>query len=176
MRGGRQGQPLPNTRWLLPVWLFPGVCPQMSCEIRRSGEDLATVPEAEGREVGEALGWSTLPFSRFLFIQSPAQRLYTWWQDLSCQNPTSVSALCLEPRHLTKHRAEGPASRLRSGGLSGWDQRGSLENVLPTPNTVSNGRNCSAGLTILPSALADQLCSSGFCAQSGEAKLHTGLR
>lgn len=81
MRGGRQGQPLPNTRWLLPVWLFSGVCPQMSCEIRRSGEDLATVPEAEGREVGEALGWSTLPFSRFLFIQSPAQRLYTWWQD-----------------------------------------------------------------------------------------------
>lgn len=43
-----------NAAWLLPVWLFPRVCPQMSCEICRSGEDLATVPEAEGREVGEA--------------------------------------------------------------------------------------------------------------------------
>lgn len=40
-----------NTTWFLPVWLFPSVCPQMSCEIRRSGEDLATVPEAEGKEV-----------------------------------------------------------------------------------------------------------------------------
>lgn len=63
-----------NTKWFLPVWLFPGVCPQMSCEIRRSGEDLATVPGTEGREVGEVLGWSTLSLSRFLFIRSSAQR------------------------------------------------------------------------------------------------------
>jgi hypothetical protein len=39
-----------NTTLILPVWLLPCVCPQMSCEICRSGEDLATVPEAEGRE------------------------------------------------------------------------------------------------------------------------------
>lgn len=57
-----KGNPSDTDRtWFLPVWLFPSVCPQMSCEIRRSGEDLATVPEEEGREVGGALGWSTLP-------------------------------------------------------------------------------------------------------------------
>lgn len=38
-------------------------------------------------EVGEALGWSTLPFSRFL-MQSPAQRPHGWWEELPCQNPT----------------------------------------------------------------------------------------
>lgn len=71
MKANRDTPPHTNTGQLLPVWLLPSMCPQMSCEVRRSGEDLATVPGAEGREVGEALGWSTLPFSRFL-MQSPA--------------------------------------------------------------------------------------------------------
>lgn len=76
-----------NTTWFLPVWLFPGVCPQMSCEIRRSGEDLATVPEAEGREVGEALRWSTLSLSRLLFIQSSVQRPHTGVSPASLTSP-----------------------------------------------------------------------------------------
>lgn len=141
MEASRENPSATNTMWLLPVRLFPGVCPQMSCEICRSGEDLATVPGAEGSEVGETLAWSTLPLSRFLFIQSPAQ------------GPSSYLWVGLVI----------PPSLPQSGGHSGCDQQESLGAHTPPHATTKLRATLALGSLSFPVLWLSAELSSGLC-------------
>lgn len=143
--GGSGGGPgvTGSTRWshsptrLPPVRLLPGVRPQVSREVRRSGEDLPAVPGGErpSGDPGAGASWRSPPQTGHLVPHSSSPG-----QVASCTACTSMSPAAQRPGELYREATSGwtvllgpPAGSLLKHHLSpepralagtGWDRLG----------------------------------------------------